>query len=277
MTQQTPASTVHIAAIQTVSGPDVQANLEQIAGLVAEAAAAGARLVALPEYFPLISADEGAKVRIRERADGGPLQDFLADMARRHGVWLVGGTIPLESGAPEKVRNTTLVFDDCGRQVARYDKIHLFGFSGLGESYCESATILPGHEPLKVETPLADIAFGICYDLRFPELFRALLPFDLLVLPAAFTATTGEAHWEVLLRARAIENQCYVIASAQGGEHENGRRTHGQSMIIDPWGRIVAQQMKGEGVVFGKIDPTVIQSVRTRLPALTHRVLGQTT
>ncbi|CUA84407.1 MULTISPECIES: carbon-nitrogen hydrolase family protein [Gulbenkiania] len=265
------------ASVQMVSATDPSANMETATRLVAQAAAGGARLVVLPEYWVMMGRSDSDKIARRESWGQGPIQSFLADLARRHGIWLIAGTIPLECPEDDKVYNTTIVFSPEGEAVKRYDKIHLFGFSGLGESYCESATILPGHEPLKVETPLADIAFGICYDLRFPELFRALLPFDLLVLPAAFTATTGEAHWEVLLRARAIENQCYVIASAQGGEHENGRRTHGQSMIIDPWGRIVAQQMKGEGVVFGKIDPTVIQSVRTRLPALTHRVLGQTT
>ena len=274
MTQQTPASTVHIAAIQTVSGPDVQANLEQIAGLVAEAAAAGARLVALPEYFPLISADEGAKVRIRERADGGPLQDFLADMARRHGVWLVGGTIPLESGAPEKVRNTTLVFDDCGRQVARYDKIHLFGFQRGEERYDESATIEAGDAVRCFDTPFGRVGLSVCYDLRFPELFRALGPVDLIVLPAAFTHTTGRAHWEVLLRARAIENQCYVMAPAQGGRHPSGRVTWGHTMIIDPWGEVLACREEGPGVVLAALDPARIAAVRESLPALAHRRLG---
>lgn len=274
MTQQTPASTVHIAAIQTVSGPDVQANLEQIAGLVAEAAAAGARLVALPEYFPLISADEGAKVRIRERADGGPLQDFLADMARRHGVWLVGGTIPLESGAPDKVRNTTLVFDDCGRQVARYDKIHLFGFQRGEERYDESATIEAGDAVRCFDTPFGRVGLSVCYDLRFPELFRAMGPVDLIVLPAAFTHTTGRAHWEVLLRARAIENQCYVMAPAQGGRHPSGRVTWGHTMIIDPWGEVLACREEGPGVVLAALDPARIAAVRESLPALAHRRLG---
>lgn len=274
MTQQTPASTVHIAAIQTVSGPDVQANLEQIAGLVAEAAAAGARLVALPEHFPLISADEGAKVRIRERADGGPLQDFLADMARRHGVWLVGGTIPLESGAPEKVRNTTLVFDDCGRQVARYDKIHLFGFQRGEERYDESATIEAGDAVRCFDTPFGRVGLSVCYDLRFPELFRAMGPVDLIVLPAAFTHTTGRAHWEVLLRARAIENQCYVMAPAQGGRHPSGRVTWGHTMIIDPWGEVLACREEGPGVVLAALDPARIAAVRESLPALAHRRLG---
>lgn len=274
MTQQTPASTVHIAAIQTVSGPDVQANLEQIAGLVAEAAAAGARLVALPEYFPLISADEGAKARIRERADGGPLQDFLADMARRHGVWLVGGTIPLESGAPEKVRNTTLVFDDCGRQVARYDKIHLFGFQRGEERYDESATIEAGDAVRCFDTPFGRVGLSVCYDLRFPELFRAMGPVDLIVLPAAFTHTTGRAHWEVLLRARAIENQCYVMAPAQGGRHPSGRVTWGHTMIIDPWGEVLACREEGPGVVLAALDPARIAAVRESLPALAHRRLG---
>jgi len=202
------------------------------------------------------------------------LQRGLAAMARQHGVWLVAGTIPLACPDPDRVFNTLLLYAPDGSVHGRYDKIHLFGFTGQGERYCESDSIVPGSEPLRVSTPLAELAFGICYDLRFPELFRRMAPFDLLILPAAFTATTGEAHWEVLLRARAIENQCYVLASAQGGSHENGRQTHGQSLLIDPWGKIVAQLDKGEGVVVAEIDPTLLQSVRSRLPALAHRVFS---
>ncbi|WP_174874124.1 carbon-nitrogen hydrolase family protein [Vogesella oryzae] len=262
------------AAVQMVSSPDPQRNLQRAAELVAEAVAQGAELVVLPEYFCMMGHQDGDKVAIRENFEAGPLQQGLAAIAREHGVWLVGGTVPLACPEPGKVYNTLLLFAPDGSVAGRYDKIHLFGFIGQGERYCESDSILAGTEPLKVGTPLADIAFGICYDLRFPELFRRLSPFDLLVLPAAFTATTGEAHWEVLLRARAIENQCYVLASAQGGEHENGRKTYGQSMIIDPWGRIVAELSKGEGVVIAEIDPEVIQSVRGRLPALAHRVFS---
>ncbi|MGM8063269.1 carbon-nitrogen hydrolase family protein [Vogesella indigofera] len=263
-----------VAAIQMVSTTQPQQNLDTAARLVAQAAADGAQLVVLPEYFCLMGREEGDKVRIREPFGDGPIQQQLAAMARNNKVWLVGGTLPLTCDADNKVLNSLLLFAPDGSVHSRYDKIHLFGFTGNGERYCESDSIVAGSQPLRAQTPLADIAFGICYDLRFPELFRQMAPFDLLVLPAAFTAQTGEAHWEVLLRARAIENQCYVLASAQGGSHENGRKTHGQSIIIDPWGRIVAQLDKGEGVVIAEIDPEIINSVRTRLPALSHRVFS---
>jgi predicted amidohydrolase len=261
------------AAVQMVSGTDVAANLDRAAALVAEAAAGGAAFVVLPEYFCLMGRQDGDKVAISEEAGNGPLQTALAAMARDNKVWLAAGTIPLRSPEAGKVFNTTLVFDPDGVAQARYDKIHLFGYTGNGERYCESDSIVAGQLPVKVDIGLAEVACGICYDLRFPELFRQLAPFDVMILPAAFTATTGEAHWEVLMRARAIENQCFVIASGQGGTHENGRRTHGQSMIIDPWGRILAQQASGEGVVLAELDPALLQSVRSGLPALAHRVL----
>ena len=261
------------AAVQMVSGTDVAANLARAAALVAKAAAAGAAFVVLPEYFCLMGRKDGDKVAICEKMGSGALQTALAAMARDNKVWLAAGTIPLQSPEAGKVFNTTLVFDPDGVVQARYDKIHLFGYTGNGERYCESDSIVAGHEPVKVDIGLAEVACGICYDLRFPELFRKLAPFDVMILPAAFTATTGEAHWEVLMRARAIENQCFVIASGQGGTHENGRKTHGQSMIIDPWGRILAQQASGEGVVLAELDPALLQSVRSGLPALAHRVL----
>lgn len=262
------------AAVQMVSGSDVTVNLQRAAHWVAEAAGKGARLVVLPEYFCLMGRQETDKVAVCEAYGDGPIQSALARMAQENGVWLAAGTVPLRSPEPQRVLNTTLLFDPDGEVRARYDKIHLFGFSGLGESYCESNTIRPGEQPVKADLGFAEMAFGICYDLRFPELFRQLSPYDLMILPAAFTATTGEAHWEPLLRARAIENQSYVLASAQGGEHDNGRKTHGHSMIIDPWGRVLAEIDKGEGVILAEIDPTLIQSVRTRLPALAHRVLA---
>ena len=268
------AGTFRIAAIQTVSGPDVAQNLKVVAGLVAEAAAAGARLVALPEYFPVISADEQAKVRIREHDGSGPLQSCLADLAQRHGVWLVGGTIPLVAEADDKVRNSTLVFDDQGRRVARYDKIHLFGFQRGAERYDESASIEAGGDVCAFDAPVGRVGLSVCYDLRFPELFRAMREVDLIILPAAFTYTTGRAHWEVLLRARAIENQCYVMAPAQGGRHPSGRVTWGHTMIIDPWGEVLACQEEGPGVVLADLDPARIASVRESLPALRHRCLG---
>ena len=262
-----------IAAVQMISGPDVDANLAEADRLIGEAAAQGARLVALPEYFPLMSPDETAKIRIRERDGEGPLQDFLKDAARRHKLWVVGGSIPLAADDPGKVRNSTLVFDDTGHRVARYDKVHLFGFETSRERYDESATIEAGNEVVCFDGPCGEIGLSICYDLRFPELFRAMGEVSLIVLPAAFTHTTGRAHWQVLLRARAIENQCYAIAAAQGGVHSSGRRTHGHSMIIDPWGRIVAELPEGEGVLWADLDPALLASVRNRLPALRHRVL----
>jgi nitrilase len=227
----------------------------------------------LPEYFPLIGASDEARLAAREVAGRGPIQDFLADAARRHGVWLVGGSIPLAADDPAKLRNSCLVFDATGRQVARYDKIHLFGFRKGEEHYDEAATIEAGDRIAAVDTPVGRVGLAICYDLRFPELFRALGPVDLIVLPAAFTETTGRAHWEMLIRARAVENQCYVAASAQGGRHPNGRLTHGNSMIVDPWGDVLARMDKGEGVVAAELDPARIAEVRASLPALGHRKL----
>ncbi len=268
----TPAC--RIAAVQMVSGPDVEANLAEAGRLIAEAAAQGARLVALPEYFPLISGDETAKVRIRENEGGGPIQSFLREMASTHKVWLVGGSCPMAASTPDKVRNSTLVFDDEGRRVARYDKIHLFGFRKGEEYYDESATIEAGDDVVSFEGPCGQVGLSICYDLRFPELFRAMGTVDLIVLPAAFTYTTGKAHWELLLRARAVENQCYVLASAQGGRHPSGRRTFGDSMIIDPWGDVIARLPEGPGVVVADLDPARIADVRASLPALAHRKIG---
>lgn len=262
---------VRVAAVQMVSGPDVEANLREADVLIAEAARQGAKLVALPEYFPLISPDEMAKVRVREIPGAGPIQDFLRDAAQRHGVWLVGGSLPLVTEDPQRVRNACLVFDPEGRQVARYDKMHLFGFRRGQERYDESATIEPGEQIVSFDGPCGKVGLGVCYDLRFPEFFRAMGKVNLIVLPAAFTYTTGKAHWEVLLRARAIENLCYVMAPAQGGEHPGGRRTWGHTMLIDPWGEVLASRDAGAGVVCADIDPACIASVRASLPALEHR------
>lgn len=266
-------TTMRVAAIQTVSGADVAQNLRVVADLIAEAAAGGAGLIALPEYFPLISADEQAKVAIRERPGEGPLQDFLRDAARRHGVWIAGGTVPLVAHAPDKVRNTSLVYDDKGALVARYDKIHLFGFKQGDESYDESASIEAGSAVSVFDSPLGRVGLSICYDLRFPELYRRMGAVSLILVPSAFTRTTGKAHWAILLRARAIENQCYVMAPAQGGRHPSGRVTWGHTMIIDPWGDIIACRETGPGVIFADLDRARIDAVRTSLPALQHRCL----
>jgi nitrilase len=262
-----------IAAVQMVSGPDVGPNLEVTARLVAEAADTGAQLVALPEYFAIISGDERAKVAIRETDGEGPLQDFLRETAARHGIWLVGGTVPLLAEAGGKVRNTTLVYDPDGERVARYDKIHLFGFSRGEERYDEAETIEPGDTVVTFESPVGRVGLSVCYDLRFPELYRAMGAVDLILVPSAFTCTTGRAHWELLLRTRAIENQCYVMAPAQGGRHPSGRVTWGHSMIVDPWGEVLACRDEGAGVVSAEIELARIAAVRESLPALRHRCL----
>ena len=264
---------IRLAAIQMISTPNVEENLQAAAHLIADAAAQGAELVALPEYFPIMGRDTD-KFAVCETEGDGPIQDFLAKMACQHGLWVVGGSMPLwQTKGDDKVLNTCLVFDPQGKRVARYDKIHLFGFQKGEESYNEGATIKPGLQPVTFNTSFGRIGLSICYDLRFPELFRALGNIDLLVLPAAFTEVTGRAHWEILLRARAIENQCYVLASAQGGRHSARRETHGNSMLIDPWGEIIARRDKGIGVVIGDLDHARITEVRRNLPALTHRVL----
>jgi nitrilase len=265
-------SPCRIAAVQMISTPEVAPNLATAGRLVAEAAARGARLVALPEYFPIIGGSDADRLAVREADGAGSIQDFLAATAARHGIWLVGGSIPLRAGDPAKLRNSCLVFDPAGRRVARYDKIHLFGFSQGEERYDESETIEAGAaKPVAFDALGLRIGLGICYDLRFPELFRALGALDLIVLPAAFTDTTGQAHWELLLRARAVENQCYLLASAQGGRHPTGRMTHGNSLIVDPWGTVLDRIDKGEGIVVADLDPARIAAVRASLPALQHR------
>jgi nitrilase len=262
-----------LAAIQMVSGPRVADNLAAAGRLVAEAVAQGAELVVLPEYFPIIGAADADRLQARERFGAGQVQSWLAESARTHGIWLVAGSIPLAATAADKMRNASLVFDPFGACVARYDKVHLFGFAQGDESYDEASFIEPGTQPVAVDTPFGRIALSICYDLRFPELYRSLGPVDLILVPAAFTETTGRAHWEVLLRARAIENQCYVLAAGQGGRHENGRLTHGNSMIIDPWGEILDRKVKGPGIAIADLDHERIADIRGRLPALAHRKL----
>ena len=263
-----------VAAVQTVSGGDVATNLASIEPLVADAADRGAKLVLLPEYFGIFGARASDKVAVREPDGAGPQQAFLERLAREHGIWIVGGTVPIEIEDPQRVRSASLVFDPRGRRVARYDKVHLFAFNQGSEHYDEGKTIEPGSRPVEFDAPCGRVGLSVCYDLRFPELYRAYRDAVLIVVPSAFTAVTGAAHWHVLLKARAIENQCYVLAAAQGGVHPSGRRTYGHSVLIDPWGSIVDELEEGPGVVIGDIDAERIAQVRRELPALAHRRLG---
>ncbi|MEW6562054.1 MAG: carbon-nitrogen hydrolase family protein [Pseudomonadota bacterium] len=265
-----------VAAIQMASGPNVEGNLSEARRLIEKAATQGARLIVLPEYFPIMGMAETDKVGVREEQGSGPIQEFLSQMARKHKVWLVGGSIPLSADDPAKVRNSCLVFDETGERVARYDKIHLFNLELGNEHYHEARTIEPGNKVVVVDSPFGRIGLAVCYDLRFPELFRAMKDVNILVLPAAFTETTGKMHWEVLVRARAIENLCYVVASAQGGYHVNGRETYGHSMVVDPWGRVLDQLSRGSGVVLAEVNLSYQTSLRSSLPALSHRTIACT-
>ena len=273
MSTSASSAELKIASIQMVSTPDLQENLSTASRLVTAAAIDGAKLAVLPEYFCLMGLKDTDKVEAREVFGSGPIQEQLSHIAKENNLFLVAGTIPLEAKDPNKVLNTTLAFDPAGRQISRYDKIHLFGFSRGEESFDESRTIVPGTEVGVLQTPFARIGLSVCYDLRFPELYRAMGHCDLIVVPSAFTYTTGRAHWEVLLRARAIENQCYLLAAAQGGKHANGRRTWGHSLLADPWGEVRACRDEGEGIVVGDIDRQLIAGVRGSLPALKHRKL----
>ena len=267
------ANAFKVAAIQMASGPNITGNLNEARRLIAKAAEQGARLVVLPEFFAIMGMAEQDKIAIREQPGQGPIQSFLSETARRHGIWLVGGSIPLVASAPGKVLNSCLVFDEQGEQVARYDKIHLFSLELGNERYDEAKTIEPGNQVVVVDSPFGRIGLAVCYDLRFPELFRAMKEVDIIVLPAAFTETTGKMHWEVLVRARAVENLAYVIAAAQGGYHVNGRETHGNSMIVGPWGSVLDRLPRGSGVVLAEVNSSYQASLRASLPALTHRVL----
>jgi nitrilase len=267
-----------VAAIQMVSGTSLQANLDAARALLEQAAAQGAELAVLPEYFCLMGHRDGDKLAAREQFGGGTVQRMLADAARALGLWVVGGTLPLEAGDDQHVRNSTLVFSPAGECVARYDKIHLFRFDNGSERYDEARVIEAGDRPQAFELTARDghawrIGLSVCYDLRFPELYRALGA-DVLLVPSAFTYVTGQAHWELLLRARAVENLAYVVGPAQGGAHENGRRTWGHSMVVDPWGVIAAQrETEGAALVCAELDGQRIAQVRSQLPALDHRVL----
>jgi nitrilase len=274
-TMSTTQSMFRVAAIQMASGPKVPANLQEAARLIELAASTGARIIALPEYFAIMGMKDTDKVAARERDGDGPLQAFLAAEARRHKVWIVGGSVPLEAGVPDKVRNACLVYNQAGERVARYDKIHLFGFEMGQERYTEERTIEPGKAVCTVESPYGKLGISICYDLRFPELYRAMGDVDLIMVPSAFTETTGKAHWETLIRARAIENLAYVVAPAQGGYHVNGRETHGHTMIVDPWGVVLDRLPRGSGVVVAGVNPTYQAKIRRSLPALTHKTVRQ--
>ena len=271
------ASELNMASIQMVSTPSLNENLEVAEGLIKAAADCGAQIAVLPEYFCLMGLKDTDKVNAREAAGSGPIQERLAAIAQENNIFLVAGTIPLEAKESNKVLNTSLVFDPTGKQIARYDKIHLFGFQTETERYEESETIAAGSQPgqFVIRVNEIDWHFGlsICYDLRFPELYRALGQVDCHIIPAAFTYTTGKDHWEILLRARAIENQCYVLSSAQGGVHLNQRRTWGESMLIDPWGEILSNLPEGEGFIQGKLSKDKLKEVRSKLPALKHRKL----
>lgn len=269
-----------VAAIQMVSAITREANLASARALLAEAAEGGAELAVLPEYFCMMGARDTDKLGLREATGSGPVQSFLSDAARELGLWIVGGTLPLETGDDTHVYNSSLVYAPDGACVARYDKIHLFFFDNGRERYDERRVIAPGSQPVTFDLPSRDghlwrVGMSVCYDLRFPELYRALARegAELLLVPSAFTHTTGAAHWEVLLRARAIENLAWVVAPAQGGKHENGRQTWGQSMVVDPWGSVVAQQAAEEAVVLFDVDAQQVERARTQLPALSHCVL----
>lgn len=266
-----------IAAIQMVSGVGLQANLDTAHGLLRQAAAEGAELAVLPEYFCVMGLRDTDKLKVQETEGSGPIQSFLADAARELGMWIVGGTMPMATADAARARNCSLAFDPSGKCVARYDKMHLFRFAQGQEDYDETRVLDAGTQPVSFLLQSADgntytVGMSVCYDLRFPELYRALKA-DVILVPSAFTFTTGKAHWEVLLRARAIENQAYVLAAAQGGVHENGRRTWGHTMVVDAWGQITAQQEEGAAVVMGEVLRRELDAVRGRLPALSHRVL----
>jgi len=268
------AKSVSVASVQMVSTPRIDENLDRMRHWVGQAAARGAQLVLLPEYFCLMG-NETDKVTHREShgvSDSAPIQTALSQTARANNCWIVGGTVPLVATQADRVRNAILVYGPDGQERARYDKIHLFAFQKGQESYDEAKTIEPGSTPVVCDTPVGRTGLSICYDLRFPELYRAMAPLDMIVMPAAFTYTTGSAHWELLIRSRAVENQCYVLASGQGGRHENGRRTWGHSMLVDPWGEVLDVLPEGEGIVVGEVNCDRLAEIRLNLPALKHRV-----
>ncbi len=265
-----------VAAIQMASAPQRDANLMEAGRLIQLAKEQGAELIVLPENFPIMGVEESDKVDIREAYKDGPIQNFLSDQAKKHGVWIIGGTVPLQYDDPNKILAACIVYNSEGEVVARYDKIHLFDVELDGEeSYKESETIANGTELVVVDSPFGKLGLAVCYDLRFPELFRQLVDMgaEIIAIPSAFTATTGKAHWEVLVRARAIENLCYVIAADQGGYHLSGRNTYGDSMVVDPWGNVLNRLSQGAGVVIADIDIQRMKNTRRTFPCLEHRTL----
>ncbi|MGQ2966539.1 carbon-nitrogen hydrolase family protein [Methylophilus sp.] len=264
---------VKVAAIQMASSPNVAANLVEAKRLIEMAVKAGAKLVVLPEYFCIMGLKDTDKVAISEKPNDGPIQHFLSKTAKAFKIWIIAGSVPMQSSQSKKIRNSCLVYNEKGEQVARYDKIHLFGLDMGTEHYHEENTIEAGDSVVAIDTPYGRIGLSICYDLRFPELYRAMGEVDMIVVPSAFTETTGKAHWETLVRARAIENLCYVVASAQGGYHLSGRETHGNSMIVDPWGVVLDRLPRGSGIVIANINRNYIKNLRQSLPALKHKTI----
>jgi len=270
---QARTQTFRVAAVQMASGPNVAANLNEAGRLIEIAAMQGARLVALPEYFAIMGMRPADKVKVREKDGDGPIQRFLSETASKHKIWLVGCSVPMVAPSEGKVYNSCQLYDDGGKMVARYDKIHLFNLDLGKERFSEEGTLEAGKQVKVVDSPFGRIGLSVCYDLRFPELYRAMKDVDIIVVPSAFTETTGRAHWESLVRARAIENLAYVLAPAQGGYHLSGRETHGDSMVVDPWGTVLDRLPRGSGVVVASVNPAYQASLRKSLPALTHRVI----
>jgi len=266
-----------VAAIQMASGPNIDANLNEAARSIDAAVKAGAELVVLPENFALMPNNEMDNITNAEQDGQGKIQDFLVEQAKKNNVWIVGGTVPILASSGDKVRAACLVFDNNGERVARYDKIHLFDVELVdsNEHYTESKTIEPGDEVVVIDSPFGRLGIAICYDLRFPELFRAMLDkgAEVFVVPSSFTAITGRAHWEIIVRGRAIENLSHVIAAAQGGYHVNGRETHGDTMIVGPWGKVLDRLPQGSGFVIADIDEERLASTRRNFPAIKHRKL----
>jgi len=266
---ETPEKEICMAAVQMTAGPEVSENLKEAARLIDIAAMKGAKLVVLPEYFCIMGVNDADKVVVREEEGSGPIQEFLGETAKSHGIWLIGGSVPLVSARPNKVRNSCLVYDDSGKQVARYDKIHLFNFEHGEEHYAEEKTIEAGNKVVTLESPFGRIGLSICYDLRFPELYRSMGQVDIILAPSAFTATTGKAHWEILIRARAIENLAYMIAPAQSGHHINGHKTYGDSMIVDPWGEVICRAANTkEQIIYATLAKERIERSKRTLPSI---------